>query len=164
MNKGADGLWSVTVGPLAPEFGFYNFFVDGAPVVDPANPHARRDGVQIASTVLVPGAASDLETVAEVPHGTLAQVWYNSPVLHRQRRVYVYTPPGYEASHLRYPVFYLLHGGGGDEDAWTSNGRAPIIFDNMLARGLIKPMIVVMPNGNSNQEASQDYAICRITR
>ena len=159
MTKDADGVWSVTVGPLKPEFRFYNFYVDGAALVDPRNPHSRRDGLQIASTLIVPGAESKLVSVNAVPHGTVAQVWYPSPSLKKTRRMYVYTPPGYEAGKSRYPVFYLLHGGGGDEDAWTSNGRAPEILDNLIAEGRMKPMIVVMPNGNAGQTASQDLAM-----
>lgn len=157
MTKDANGVWSVTVGPLKPEFRFYNFYVDGAPVVDPRNPHTRRDGLQMASTLIVPGAESSLLAVNDVPHGTLAQVWYDSPALKMKRRVYIYTPPGYEVGNRRYPVLYLLHGGGGDEDAWTSNGRAPQIFDNLIASGRMQPMLVIMPNGNANQSASQDY-------
>jgi enterochelin esterase-like enzyme len=157
MTKGADGVWTATVGPLKPEFRFYNFYADGAPVVDPRNAHTRRDGLQIASTLIVPGPESALLSVADVPHGTVSQAWYASPALKMNRRVYVYTPPGYEAGRARYPVLYLLHGAGGDEDAWTSNGRAPQILDNLIAAGRIKPMIVVMPNGNAQQSASQDY-------
>ena len=157
MTKGENGVWSATVGPLKPEFRFYNFYVDGAPLVDPRNPHTRRDGLQVASSLIVPGAQSNLLAVNDVPHGTVAAVWYDSPALKLKRRTYVYTPPGYEAGKGRYPVLYLLHGAGGDEDAWTSNGRAPQIFDNLIASGRMKPMIVVMPNGNAGQSASQDY-------
>jgi enterochelin esterase-like enzyme len=158
MAKGADGVWSITVGPLKPEFRFYNFWVDGAPVVDPRNPHTRRDGVQVASTLIIPGGPEgDLAAVKEVPHGTIHIAWYNSPTLKMDRRLYVYTPPGYEAGATRYPVLYLLHGAGGDEDAWNDNGRASQILDNLIAAGRAKPMIVVMPNGNATQRASQDY-------
>jgi enterochelin esterase family protein len=72
--------------------------------------------------------------------------------------MYVYTPPGYETSKAKYPVLYLLHGGGGDEDAWTAMGRANVILDNLIAQGKAKPMLVVMPNGNATQFVSQGYA------
>ena len=157
MTKGPDGVWSVTVGPLQPEFRFYNFYADGAPVVDPRNPHTRRDGLQVASSFIVPGPGSDLYVVKTVPHGAVTQVWYPSPALNMARRAYVYTPPGYEAGAARYPVLYLLHGAGGDEDAWSTNGRAQQILDNLIAAGKARPMIVVMPNGNPGQTASQDY-------
>ena len=86
-------------------------------------------------------------------------MWYPSPTLKEdRRRMYVYTPPGYEANQTRYPVLYLLHGGGGDEDAWVTMGRANVILDNLIAAGKAKPMIVVMPNGNATQTVSQGYA------
>ena len=157
MTRSTDGIWEITVGPLAPAFLFYSFYVDGVPALDPSNPHTRRDGVNVASTLIVPGDASMVESVNDVPHGTVALVWYPSPSLKHTRRATVYLPAGYERATQRYPVLYLLHGGGGDEDAWTSNGRAPQILDNLIAAGKAKPMIVVMPNGNTNQSASQDY-------
>jgi len=159
MTKDANGLWSVTIGPLESEMYGYTFTIDGASGIwDPANMQLKRDGTRITSVVIVPGGNGDLYAIkADVPHGALAQVWYPSPTLNlAQRRVYVYTPPGYETSGEKYPVFYLLHGGGGDEDAWTSLGKAPQIFDNLIAQGKVKPMIVVMTNGNANQMASPD--------
>ncbi|MBN2588686.1 MAG: hypothetical protein JXA96_02400 [Sedimentisphaerales bacterium] len=158
MTKDENGLWSVSVGPLDSEMYGYTFNVDGASVWDPANMQLKRDGTRITSVLIIPGGNGDLYTIkSDVPHGTLAKVWYPSPTLNlEQRRVYVYTPPGYETSGEKYPVFYLLHGAGGDEDAWTSLGKAPQIMDNMIAKGKVKPMIVVMTNGNANQIASQD--------
>ncbi len=154
MTKNDEGVWSLTVGPLSPSLYHYNFVVDGVRVIDPANPKAMRDGTRYASTLIVPGEGSGLFEVNDVPHGTLAKVWYDSPSLGLNRRMYVYTPPGYEDNTEDYPVLYLLHGGGGDEDAWTSLGRANYILDNLIARGEAKPMIVVMPNGNPDQTAS----------
>ncbi|MBN1974980.1 MAG: hypothetical protein JW787_15170 [Sedimentisphaerales bacterium] len=158
MTRDEQDVWSVTIGPLNPEFYGYTFSVDGVQVLDPANAQIKRDGTRNASVLLVPGAASDLYAVKDVPHGTLAKVWYDSPALNLKRRMYVYTPPGYESSSEKYPVFYLLHGGGGDEDAWTTLGRAPQILDNLIAHGKAKPMIVVMTNGNANQAAAQGDA------
>jgi len=107
---------------------------------------------------MVPGPASDLWTFKDVPHGTLEQIWYPSPTLHMdQRRMYVYLPVGYQTGTTKYPVLYLLHGGGGDEDAWTVMGRATIIMDNLIASGRAVPMIVVMPNGNATQSVSQGF-------
>ncbi len=154
LTPSDSGLWSVTLGPLAPEFYGYTFLVDSVQVLDPLNAIIKRDGTRNANVLLVPGEASDLYAVQDVPHGTLSKVWYTSPTLELTRRMYVYTPPGYENSDERYPVFYLLHGGGGDEDAWTTLGRAPQILDNLIAQGKAKPMIVVMTNGNANQTAS----------
>lgn len=150
------GMWSVTLGPLQPEFYGYTFIVDGVTVLDPSNPQIKRDGVRNASVLLVPGKESDLYSVKNVPHGTLSKVWYESPTLNLTRRMYIYTPPGYESNtKTKYPVLYLLHGGGGDEDAWTTLGRAPVILDNLIAQGKAKPMIIVMTNGNANQAAAQ---------
>ncbi len=154
LEKNDTGLWQVTVGPVAPEIYGYYFIVDGLQVLDPSNPLVRRDGARNASLVLVPGKESELYGSEQVPHGNLAKVWYESPTLGLTRRMYVYTPPGYDAGDREYPVLYLLHGGGGDEDAWTTMGRAPYILDNLIARGNTSPMLVVMPNGNAYQAAA----------
>ena len=146
------GLFMITVGPLKPELYGYNFTVDGVSTIDPNNVQVRRDGTRYASFFIIPGAESDLYVQKTgVPHGNVSKVWYNSPVLGMDRRVYVYTPAGYEKGNQKYPVFYLLHGAGGDEDAWTNMGRAAQIMDNLIAQGKAKPMIVVMTNGNANQ-------------
>jgi enterochelin esterase-like enzyme len=158
MVKNDTGLWSVTVGPVEPEIYGYFFQVDGLMVLDPSNPLVRRDGQRNASLVLVPGPASELYAVKAVPHGTLSKVWYPSPTLSKDRRMYIYTPPGYNTGKEKYPVLYLLHGAGGDEDAWTTMGRAPEIMDNLIAKGKAKPMIVVMTNGNAWQTAGPGSA------
>lgn len=152
------GLWSLTVGPLEPEIYTYSLSVDGVSLMDPANIRVMRDGARYASMLLIPGKASDLYQVKDVPHGTLAKVWYESPSLELTRRMYVYTPPGYDKGSDKYPVFYLLHGGGGDEDAWSTLGRASQIMDNLIAQGKAKPMIVVMTNGNPGDAASPGEA------
>jgi len=158
LIKNDTGLWSVTVGPVEPEIYGYMFLVDGLTVLDPSNPLVRRDGQRNASLVLVPGPASGLYGVHEVPHGILSKVWYPSPTIGKDRRMYVYTPPGYNKGKEKYPVLYLLHGAGGDEDAWTTMGRAPEIMDNLIAQGKAKPMIVVMTNGNAWQTAGPGSA------
>jgi enterochelin esterase-like enzyme len=157
MTRGEDGVWSVTVGPLPPEFWSYTFKTDGVNAADPSNAHSVRDGLHSASTFIQPGPVSMNYEVNEVPHGTLASIWYASATLAQTRRATVYTPPGYEDGRMRYPVLYLLHGGGGDETAWNDNGRASEILDNLIAQKKIVPMIVVMPNGNADQSASQAY-------
>ena len=158
LEKGAEDVWSVTVGPLEPYMYHYNFFIDGVSAIDPKNAHALRDGVRYASMLIVPGDASEKFELNPVPHGTLSKIWYDSPTLNLTRRMYVYTPPGYESSNESYPVFYLLHGGGGDEDAWTSLGRANYILDNLIAAGKALPMIIVMTNGNAFQISSLNTA------
>lgn len=157
LVKDDAGVFSLTTGPLRPELYGYTFSVDGVTVIDPANVQVRRDGTRYQSFFIVPGPESDLYLHKEnVPHGTVSKVWYNSPVIGFDRRAYIYTPAGYEGGTMKYPVFYLLHGAGGDEDAWTNMGRTAQIMDNLIAQGRAKPMIVVMTNGNANQAGAQN--------
>ncbi len=156
MTKDETGAWSVTVGPLQADRYGYFFTVDGVRTLDWRNVFVERDGARYVSWLAVAGAASADFEVQDVPHGTVSQVWYPSPTLGLQRRLYLYTPPGYEGGTTRYPVLYLLHGGGGDEAAWAELGRAPEILDNLIAQGRCRPMIVVMTNGNATQSASQN--------
>jgi len=157
LVKNDTGLFSLTVGPLKPELYGYTFTVDGVRGIDQSNVQVRRDGMNYQSYFIVPGQESDLYLHKnDVAHGTVTKVWYKSEVLGFQRRVYVYTPAGYEGGNQKYPVFYLLHGAGGDEDAWTNMGRAAQIMDNLIAQGKSKPMIVVMTNGNANQAGAQN--------
>jgi enterochelin esterase family protein len=128
--------------------------VDGVKVTDPANVYTIRDVASVTSVFIIGGGRADLYKVNAVPHGTVARRWYDSPALKTARRLTVYTPAGYEASKANYPVLYLLHGAGGDEEAWIALGRTAQILDNLIAQGKAKPMIVVMPNGNANQEAA----------
>jgi enterochelin esterase family protein len=151
------GLFSLTLGPLKPELYGYTLIVDGVRTIDPNNVQVRRDGTNYQSYFIVPGAESDLYFQKNgVPHGTVTKRWYNSSVLAIDRRLYVYTPAGYEGGKGKFPVFYLLHGAGGDEDAWTTMGRAAQIMDNLIAQGKARPMIVVMTNGNANQAGAQN--------
>ncbi len=125
MTKDDDGVWSVTVGPMAPQLWGYWFIVDGVKALDPNNGETQRDGNRYDNLLMISGPESDLWDFKDVPHGTVEQVWYPSPTLKQaRRRMYVYLPPDYEDSTAKYPVLYLLHGGGGDEDAWTTMGRA----------------------------------------
>jgi enterochelin esterase-like enzyme len=158
MTKDDEGVWSTTIGPLGAQLWGYWYLVDGVKALDPGNGETQRDGVRIDNLLMISGPESDLWDFKDVPHGTVQAVWYSSPTLKMaRRRMVVYTPPDYGSTITRYPVLYLLHGGGGDEDAWTTMGRAPIILDNLIAAGKAKPMIVVMPNGNATQTVSQGY-------
>lgn len=158
MTKDASGLWSVTTAALSPELWAYTFSVDGVRTLDPRNYNVARDGVGFMNTIVVPGPASaDLQTRA-VPHGTMTTAWFPSSDLKVSRRMIVYTPPGYEGGLTKYPVLYLLHGSGGDEEAWPTMGIAKVIMDNLIAQGKAKPMIVVMPNAYWNETASLDVA------
>jgi enterochelin esterase family protein len=154
MIKDDQGVWSVKVGPLEPDFYSYYFLVDGVRMPDPQNVRLIRDGVRYANWAVVPGAVSASYEINDVPHGTVSEVWYPSPALGMTRRLTVYTPPGYESGGRRYPVLYLIHGGGGDEQAWVDMGRAPEIFDNLIAQGKMTPAIVVIPNANEWEQTS----------
>jgi enterochelin esterase-like enzyme len=147
MTKGTNGVWEVTLGPIDPGAYRYNFNVDGVSVIDPRNPATSESNNNIWSLVYVPG--SDFMDTRDIPHGAVASLTYYSKTLQRFRRMHVYTPPGYELGHGKFPVFYLLHGAGDSDDAWTTVGRAGFILDNLIATGTAKPMIVVMPAGHT---------------
>lgn len=148
-----DGVWEYTTPePVAPEFYTYHFLIDGQRVIDMNNVYVNRDVSTLSSILLIGGGRSDLYKVNAVPHGTVSKRWYTQDGL--TRRLSVYTPAGYETSNKRYPVFYLLHGMGGDEEAWLTQGRTAQILDNLIAQGKAQPMIVVMTNGNVSQEAA----------
>ncbi len=158
MTKDEAGVWSATIGPMAPQLWGYWFMVDGVKALDPNNGEMQRDGSRWDNMLMVSGPESDLWDFKDVPHGTVEQVWYPSPTLKLpRRRMYVYLPAEYMDSTAKYPVLYLLHGGGNDEDTWTNMGRATVIMDNLIAAGKAKPMIVVMPNGNASQSVSQGF-------
>jgi enterochelin esterase-like enzyme len=154
LVKDATGLWTVTLGPVAPNSYGYNYIIDGVMVTDPSNGVVKRDGATLLSVLFIPGVESDYIDVKDIPHGSLNRVWYNSPTLGMSRRMLIYTPPGYETSKEKYPVLYLLHGGSIDEEGWTTMGKAHLILDNLIAQGKAKPMIIVMPNGYANQTAA----------
>ena len=149
LTKGENGVWEVTVGPVAPGAYRYNFNVDAVATIDPRNPATSESNNNVWSLVLVPG--SELYDTRKVPHGAVSEVTYFSSALGMFRRMHVYTPPGYESGSTKYPVFYLLHGAGDSDDAWTSVGRAHAILDNLIADGKAKPMIVVMPAGHTRR-------------
>ena len=155
MKEKENGIWEYTTPqPLTPELYCYRFVVDGLTINDPNNVYRIRDIVTVSNVFIIGGEQADLYKVNNVPHGTVSKVWYNSPTLSMNRRMTVYTPAGYETSGKRYPVLYLLHGMGGDENAWSELGRATQILDNLIAQGKAEPMIVVMTNGNADLEAT----------
>ena len=155
LVENKEGIWEYTTPePLAPELYGYTFLVDGLKINDPSNVHMIRDVSTVTNVFIIGGERADLYKVNDVPHGTVSKIWYDSPTAGFDRRLTVYTPAGYETSGKRYPVFYLLHGMGGDENAWSELGRATQILDNLIAQGKAEPMIVVMTNGNIALEAA----------
>lgn len=147
MEKGTNGLWEVTLGPIRPGAYRYNFNVDGVAVIDPRNPATSESNNNTWSLVCVPG--SDFMDTKEVPHGAVSELTYYSRALKRFRRLHVYTPPGYESGQGKFPVFYLLHGAGDSDASWSTVGRAGFILDNLIAAKKAKPMLVVMPAGHA---------------
>ena len=149
LSKGEQDVWEITLGPLGAGAYRYNFNVDGVATIDPRNPAISESNNNVWSLVYVPG--SDLFDTRPVPRGAVAEVTYHSAALGRYRRMHVYTPPGYESGTGRYPVFYLLHGAGDNDDAWSSVGRAGFILDNLIAAKRARPMVVVMPAGHTSR-------------
>jgi enterochelin esterase family protein len=156
MKEDSLGVWSYTTAKLEPELYSYSFIVNGMRMLDPSNIYQNRDVATWTSIFIISdqkGDKGDLYSVNKVPHGNLSKVWYESPTLKLTRRMTVYTPAGYDKGK-NYPVLYLLHGAGGDENAWSELGRAAQILDNLIAMGKAKPMLVVMTNGNPNTAAA----------
>jgi enterochelin esterase family protein len=157
MTKGSDGVWSTTIGPLPPEIWIYNFRVQGVELPDPANinlmPRAAGTAA-VSSMVEVPGDAPAFYDARPVPHGQVRMELYASKTMGVDRYFWVYTPPGYDQSKQKYPVYYLLHGNGETQNGWVENGRANLILDNLIAEGKAVPMVVVMPHGHPIQSAS----------
>jgi enterochelin esterase family protein len=154
LKKDDSGLWSVTVGPLAADFYSYAFTVDGVKTIDPRNAMIKQGIAGLDNMFLVPGDEAKFQDNQPVPHGQIRQVWYRSNTLGTQRRMHVYTPPGYDGGAEKYPVFYLLHGGGDEDSGWSTIGRAGFILDNLIAEKKAKPMLVVMPNGSLPRPAN----------
>lgn len=155
MTKQANGIWSVTLGPVKPDMYPYSFNVDGIQIADPKNSAIfPNEGFQ-NSIIEITGSTPLVHTVQNVPHGTVSYRYYTSPEL-GTRPVVVYTPPGYETdTKTKYPVLYLLHGSSDTEETWTKVGRANIILDNLIAQGKAKPMIIVMPYGRAYPKISK---------
>ena len=158
MKRDSAGNWTLTTPVLPPNLYTYSIDIDGVRTADPSNVYVARDISSLSNVLIIPGGNADLYAVKDVPHGSVSKVWYDSPSLGMNRRMTVYTPAGYkDSSDKKYPVLYLLHGMGGDEDAWNELGRASVILDNMIAAGEVEPMIVVMPNGNAEKAAAPGY-------
>jgi enterochelin esterase-like enzyme len=159
MTATAEGVWEVTTDSLSEGFHYYSLLIDGVAVADPAS-ETFYGMSRMASGLEVPFKGDGYYAVKDVPHGDVRQLRYYSTVCQCWRRVFVYTPPGYDAGDRRkYPVLYLLHGGGEDERGWSQQGKTDLILDNLIGQGSTKPMLVVMPDGNVPRSAfnSKDY-------
>ncbi len=147
LQKDTRGVWSITVGPLVPDVYSYTFNVDGVQTLDPANVQIKVGVASKTNYFVMAGPESAFEAHTSVPHGEIREVWYQSGTFNIQRRMHVYTPPGYETSGEKYPILYLINGGGDEDSGWSTLGRAGFILDNLIAAKRAKPMILVMPNG-----------------
>jgi enterochelin esterase family protein len=148
LARDEQGVWAMTIGPLPPDFYSYSLVVDGVRTLDPKNAMIKQGVTSVDNMFFVPGSEAAYQDNGAVPHGEMRKVWYQSSTLGEQRRLHVYTPPGYDSGKAKYPVFYLLHGGGDEDSGWSTIGRAGFILDNLIAAKKAKPMIVVMPNGS----------------
>ena len=148
LTKDAQGVWAITVGPLPADFYSYSLTVDGVRTLDPKNALIKQGTTSVDNMVFVPGREAAYQDLQAVPHGEVRKVWYKSSTMNEERRLHVYFPPGYDTSKAKYPVFYLLHGGGDEDSGWSTIGRAGFILDNLIAANKAKPMLVVMPNGS----------------
>lgn len=161
--KEQNGMWTYTSAPLEGELYSYTLYVDGQKTMDPSNIYQNRDIATWTNIFTLSAEQGDkgwYYEVQDVPHGNVSKVWYDSPTLGMKRRMTVYTPAGYEKNtKTKYPVLYLLHGSGGDEDAWADLGRATQILDNLIAEGKAEPMILVMPNGVYFNQAAPGVAV-----
>src|SRR5262245_58147473 len=148
LEKDEKGVWAATVGPLTPDFYSYSFTVDGVRTLDPRNLTIKQGIGSLDNMFFLPGKEAEFQDNRTVPHGEVRKVWYESSTLNTQRRMHVYTPPGYDQSTQRFPVLYLLHGGGDEDSGWSTVGRAGFILDNLISEKKAVPMLVVMPNGS----------------
>jgi enterochelin esterase-like enzyme len=159
-KKGDDGFWTATTNPQVPGFHYYRVFIDGVQVNDPATETFYGTGKQ-TSGIEIPEKGVDFYLPKDVPHGDVRERWYFSKTTQTWRRIFVYTPPGYDTDReARYPVLYLQHGGGEDERGWPNQGHVAFILDNLLADRKARPMIVVMEQGYARRpgEAAASFA------
>ena len=161
LKNDQQGVWSFTTEPVAPDIYIYSYVVDGLHVPDPANPKIKYSLFASENQLFVPGAKPQVWEITDVPHGIIHRHHYRSTIIGEERDVWVYTPPGYDATAAqKLPVLYLLHGFSDTEDTWVTVGRANVILDNLIARGTAKPMLIVMPRGYGNRElTSSGFAI-----
>jgi enterochelin esterase-like enzyme len=150
MVKNSEGIWEVTTDSLTEGFHYYSLLIDGYAVADPASETYYGMG-RMASGIEVPFRGDAYYAIKDVPHGEIRIKRYYSNTFHKWRQFYIYTPPAYDFSpNEKYPVLYLLHGGGEDQRGWATQGKTDLILDNLIADKKAKPMLIVMPDGNTD--------------
>ncbi|MEW4570042.1 alpha/beta hydrolase-fold protein [Tautonia sp. JC769] len=156
-EKDDEGVWTATTGPQVPGFHYYRVFIDGAEVNDPSSETYFGTG-KMTSGIEIPEDGADFYLPKDVPHGEVRERWYFSETTQQWRRIFVYTPPGYDEGGQRYPVLYLQHGAGEDERGWPNQGRVGFIMDNLIAEGKARPMLVVMEQGYARRAGDAEPA------
>jgi enterochelin esterase-like enzyme len=152
MVKDNEGVWEVTTDSLSEGFHYYSLLIDGVAIADPASETFYGMG-RMASGIEIPIKGVNYYELKDVPHGDIRIKKYYSTVFNNWRQFYIYTPPGYDINtNEKYPVLYILHGGGEDERGWATQGKTDLIIDNLIAEKKAKPMIIVMPDGNTNTD------------
>jgi len=151
LTKAEDGTWTgTTAGPMEEGFHYYHLTIDGGVFNDPGTLNFY-GSTRWESGIEIPAHDQDFYALKDVPHGNVQQILFPSKSTNTSRRAFVYTPAGYDKDQkTRYPVLYLQHGWGEDETAWSNQGHANLIMDNMIAEGKIKPFIIVMTYGMTN--------------
>jgi len=147
MVKDTGGYWVVTTEPISRGFHYYSLLIDGVAVADPGSETFYGMG-RMASGIEIPYQGGDYYALKDVPHGDIRIKRYLSKTTNTWREMYIYTPPGYDNSTEKYPVLYLLHGGGEDQRGWATQGKTDLILDNLIAENKAKPMLIVMLDGN----------------
>lgn len=153
MTKDSEGVWSATTEPLVPGFHYYSILIDGVAVCDPASETFYGMG-RMASGIEIPTAGEDFHLPKDVPRGEVRERWYRSNTTAGWRRIFLYTPPGYDQeTQARYPVLYLQHGGGEDERGWPNQGHMSHIMDNLIAEKQGGMQTFIIGLGNLDQFA-----------
>jgi enterochelin esterase-like enzyme len=156
MVKNSTGVWEITTDSLSEGFHYYSLIIDGLSVADPASETYYGMG-RMASGIEVPFKGDGYYKIKDVPHGEIGIKKYYSTVMNRWRQFYIYKPAGYDVNtNQKYPVLYILHGGGEDERGWATQGKADLILDNLIAENKAKPMLIVMPDGNMDSQGTGD--------
>ena len=147
MVKDAEGTWNLTTDVINKGFNYYSLLIDGVAVADPSSESFYGMG-RMASGIEIPNKEGDFYALNNVPHGDIRVKKYFSRATNSWREMYVYTPPGYDNATEKYPVLYLLHGGGEDQRGWATQGKTNLILDNLIAENKAKPMVIAMLDGN----------------
>ena len=155
LQKDEQGVWTGTTDPVSGGFHYYSLLVDGLAVADPAS-ETFYGMSRMASGIELPYPGRDYYALNDVPHGDVRMQRYYSTVAGGWKRFFIYAPPGYDTGKDRYPVLYIVHGGGEDERGWATQGLTDLILDNLIAARRAVPMLIVMVDGNSGPNSFEE--------